>query len=300
MRAKDSFHPYAAITIVFWSLAYVLTRLALRYFSTNALGFLRYLTASCVLLVLAAATRMNLPAGKDIPWLIAAGACGFFLYMIAFNRGQAQVTAATGSVVIATVPVMTALLARVVYQERLRSYQWAAIGVEFAGVALLTLMNSGFSVNGGLAWLFLAAVLLSVYHLIQRRLTKRYTAFQTSAYSIFFGTVLLGLSAPGAIWELAGASAAQWAYLAVLGVCSSAIAYVSWAKAFSKAEKTSQVSNYMFLTPFLTSLLGFLMAGEVPDRATVLGGAVILAGALIFNFSGTISQFLRASREEDQ
>ena len=53
MKWKDSFHPYAAITIVFWSLAYVFTRLALQVFSTFSLGFLRYLIASVALIVIA-------------------------------------------------------------------------------------------------------------------------------------------------------------------------------------------------------------------------------------------------------
>ncbi|MBO5680853.1 MAG: hypothetical protein J6T08_03965, partial [Lentisphaeria bacterium] len=66
--------------------------------------------------------------------------------------------------------------------------------------------------------------------------------------------------APSAIAEAVRAPAIQYLYLAVLGIGSSAVAYVSWAKAFSKAGKTSQVSNYMFVTPFLTSILGFLLA----------------------------------------
>ena len=33
MKFKNSFHPYAMVTILFWSLAYVLTRLTLQYFS---------------------------------------------------------------------------------------------------------------------------------------------------------------------------------------------------------------------------------------------------------------------------
>ncbi|WP_207706694.1 DMT family transporter [Acetobacterium tundrae] len=57
----------------------------------------------------------------------------------------------------------------------------------------------------------------------------------------------------------------QWVYVLILGVFSSAIAYVAWTKALSVAEKTSQVSNNMFLTPFLTSVLGFLIAGEIPE-----------------------------------
>lgn len=276
------------VTIFFWSLAYVLTRLTLQYFSAFSLGFLRYLVASCALIVMAAAAKMQLPRKKDLPWFLLSGAIGFFFYMIAFNQGQATVTAATGSVVIATVPVITALFARFVYRETLKAFQWIAILVEFAGVAVLTLMNSTFSVNTGLLWLLLAALALSIYNLLQRKLTREYTALQASTYSILFGTCLLAIFALTAFREVGDAPAIQYLYLAILGIGSSAIAYVSWAKAFSKAKRTTQVSNYMFVTPFLTSILGFVMAGEVPDRATLTGGSIILLGVLLFNFGGIL------------
>ena len=68
---------------------------------------------------------------------------------------------------------------------------------------------------------------------------KTYTALQTSTYSIFFGTLLLAIFAPASFQEIADAPAIQYLYLAILGVCSSAAAYVSWAKAFSKAKQTA-------------------------------------------------------------
>lgn len=290
MHFRNSYHPYAIITIIFWSLAYVLTRLTLQYFSAFSLGFLRYLIASATLVFVAVLTKMKLPRRGDLPWFLAAGGVGFFFYMIAFNQGQATVTASTGSVVIATAPVITALLARFVYGEKLRPFQWAAILIEFLGVVVLTLMNGVFSINTGLLWLILASLTLSAYNLLQRKLTKAYTALQTSTYSIFFGTFLLAVFAPASFQEAAHAPAVQYLYLAVLGICSSAIAYVSWAHAFSKSAKTSQVSNYMFITPFLTSILGFVIAGEVPDRATLIGGGIILIGVLIFNFGGKLSR----------
>lgn len=285
MNLKNSYHPYAATTIVFWSLAYVLTRLTLQYFSPFSLGFLRYFIASCVLVLVAVRVKMKPPRRTDLLWFLAAGGAGFFLYMIAFNQGQATVTAATGSVVIATVPVITAILARFVYHEKLRMFQWVAIMIEFTGVIILTLIDGVLSFNVGMLWLFLAALALSTYNLLQRKLTKSYTALQTSTYSIFCGTILLAMFAPVSFREVAHAPAIQIVYLLVLGTCSSAIAYVSWAKAFSKAKKTSQVSNYMFITPFLTSVLGFLMVGEVPDRGTLIGGGIILIGVLMFVFS---------------
>ena len=79
MKFKDSYHPYAIITIVFWSLAYVLTRLTLQYFSSFSLGFLRYFIASCALLCIAFITKMKFPSKKDFPWFLLAGAVGSFI-----------------------------------------------------------------------------------------------------------------------------------------------------------------------------------------------------------------------------
>ena len=233
MRFKDSHHPYAMVTILFWSLAYVFTRLTLRHFSPFSLGFLRYFTASLALAAVAAATKMKPPRLRDIPWFLLAGAVGFFLYMIAFNKGQQTLTASAASVMLATVPVVTALLARLIYKEKLRAFQWLAVAAEFAGVAVLTLMNGVFSVNRGLLWILLAVLVLSVYNLLQRKLTKP-TRLQSSTFSIFLGTLLLAVFFRLRSKSLARAGIQLVMSLGIFG----AIAYVAWAKAFAKAKQT--------------------------------------------------------------
>ena len=286
MKIKDSFHIYAIITIVCWSLAYVFTRMALKHFSAYSLGFLRYFVASFVLIVVVVATKMKPPKTSDIKWLVISGAAGFFLYMITFNKGCETVTASTSSVIIATVPIITALLASFVYKERLTHFQWLAIVISFFGVIILILLNGMFTINKGIIWLFFAAILLSFYNLLQRKLTRIYSALQTSAFSIFAGTIMLTIFSPIAFEEVKKAPAIQLFYVVVMGVFSSAIAYLSWSQAFVKAKYTSSVSNYMFITPILTTLLGLLIAKEKPDLSTIVGGIIILIGLLIFNFGG--------------
>ncbi len=131
--------------------------------------------------------------------------------MIVFNKGLSSVPAATASVVNATVPVITALIAGVVYHEKIQRFQWAAIGIELIGVVVLTVMSGGLSQSGGLVWLFLAALSLSTYNILQRKLTQKYSAMQASTYSIFFGTILLAIFSPAAFRELAAAPAEQYA-----------------------------------------------------------------------------------------
>lgn len=288
MKIRDSYHPYAIATIVFWSLAYVLTRLLLHHFSAFSLGFLRYFAASCALIVAALFSKMKLPQKDDLKWFLAAGVVGFFFYMITFNKGCEEVTASTSSVIIATVPVITAFLARFIYDERLSRLQWTAIGIEFIGVIILTLMNRIFTINIGLFWLFLAAITLSIYNLLQQKLVKTYSGLQTSAFSIFAGTLMLAIFLPKSIKEVQSASPIELFYVLILGIFSSAIAYVTWSLAFAKANSTSSVSNYMFVTPLLASVFGFVIANEKPDLPTLVGGTIILSGVLIFNYGGSL------------
>ncbi|MDR1295796.1 MAG: DMT family transporter [Deltaproteobacteria bacterium] len=283
MTNLKSFHPYALTTIVFWSLAYVFTRITLGWFTPQTLGLLRYFVAAVVLLGLAAVLKIGPPAKKDLKWFLLAGLSGFTLYVLAFNKGTTTVPAATGSVVIATTPVMTAVLARLIFKETIARLQYPAIAVEFSGVAVLTLGGGEFAVNEGVVWLLVSSFLLSLYNLLQRRLTREYSALRTTIYSIVLGELFLFVLIPQALGEIQAAPPVQFAYIAALGVFSSAVAYATWSKAISLAPRTSSVSNYMFLTPLLTTALGFYIINETPDARSVAGGVLILGGMLLFN-----------------
>lgn len=296
MKRLRSYHGYAAITILFWSLAYVLTRLALRYFTVFPLGLLRYAVASAALLPVVVFGRLRPPAVRDWPWFLMAGAAGFALYMLAFNLGSKTVSASTSSVMIATTPILTALLARFLLGERLTGAQYGAIGVAFSGVVVLLAMQGRFTVGGGLMYLFAAALLLAVYNLVQRRLTRAYAPLQATAYSIFAGTLMLCVFLPDALSELRGAPAEPLVCVLLLGVLCSAAAYCAWGKALSLAENASSVSNYMFVTPFVTTLLGLWLAAEPLELSTLIGGLLIIAGLAMFRLGDRWLARLRGAR----
>lgn len=279
----QSSHLFAFGTVVFWASAYVMTKIALTHFSALSLGILRYGVASAILLIIAVLRRTTLPETRDIPKFLLSGAMGFTLYMITFNIGSQTLTASTGSIIIAMVPIITVLLARLFLKESIRAWCWLAIGIEFAGILLLTLWNGVFSVNAGIFWMLGSALLLSGYNLTQRHYTKKYTAFQSTTYSMLSGTLLLLVFLPDAIPQVASASMEQLLVVALLGVFPSAIAFLLWSKALSVARKTSDVSNYMFVTPLLSTLLEFVVTRKAPDLSTCIGGAVILSGLVLFS-----------------
>lgn len=283
MKITGSYHLFARITILFWSLAFVWTRVALREFSPFNLGLLRYLIASAVLLVLARVYRFSLPDKKDLPLCILSGLTGFTLYVITFNLGTATVASATASVLVATSPIFTALMATALFREKLMRYQWVAIAVEFLGILIMTVYGAVISFNYGVIWLLAASILVSVYNILQRRLTKKYTALQATSYSIWFGTLFMLGFLPDSIRQVSTASWEAIVSFIMLGLFSTATAYVTWSMAFARAEYTASVTNYMFFTPFVSGILGFVILMEIPDLSTFIGGAFIIAGAVLFN-----------------
>lgn len=281
MKTKN-YHFYALLTVLLWASAFVFTKIALRCFTSPVLGLLRYCVASVAILIIVITKKIPFPKWKDIPLFFVSGAFGFTFYMILFNKGSETLSSSTGSIILATAPIITALLAFFVQKERLQVLQWIAIGIEFAGILILTLWNGILSINAGVIWMVASALLVSLYNLIQRKLSKTYTSLQCASYSIFTGTIMLLVFLPQATKEISGATIYDILVICFLGIFPSAIAYIAWSKALSIAKKASQVSNYMFVTPFLTTILGFLMIGEIPDLATLAGGITILFGIFLF------------------
>lgn len=297
MKFFKSFHPYALTTSFFWSLAYVLSRVCLKYFTAFQVGFLRCFVASCAMLAVVLVTRMARPKLRDLKWFALSGTVGFFLYMLCFNKGCAMVTTATGNVMLAVTPVVTAVAARFLFREKLRGLQWTAIGVCFLGVAVLTALSGGFTANAGLAWLMLAVLLMASYNLLQRFLSRRCPPLMITAYSIFFGTLELSIFAPGAAERLPQAPASVLPLLLILGVCCSGVAYCTWTKAFSLARNASSVSNYMFINPFISSIMG-LFIGDAIGLAAATGGAIVMAGLFLFNFGEPLADRFRRAPEK--
>ncbi len=286
MNIKNNYHIYALITIIMWALSHIWIRVALEHFSVFPLGFLRYLSASVSLIAVLFLYRMPLPKKKDFPWFILSGATGFFLYMIFYNIGAKTTTVATSGVILASAPVFTVLFSVILLKEKISLRQWLAIAIEFIGIIVITAHGAIFSVNIGILWLFAAALSLSIYNLTQRKLTKSYSALQTTTFSIFAGTILLSVSAKQSFAELKTASTNHISSILLLGIFASSIAYIAWSKAFEKAQKTAQVSNYMFFMPLMTGILGFLFFGEIPTHSTWIGGTLIILGSYLFNYFG--------------
>ena len=279
---KHKYWIFALISVFMWGSSSVLIRLTFETFSVLTLAAMRCWLAAITLLIICLATRMPPPRLRDVPIFFITGAIGFSIYMIIYNMGFSRVTAATGNVLMASSPIFTAIIAQILFKERISLLGWVFTGVSFVGILVLVLWNGVLSINEGALWLVLTAIFLSIYNLMQRQLTKRYKAIQTTAYSLIAGALLLTPLMPAAVRDLAATPPVALAVLFYLGVGSSGISYLCWAKALSLAKRTADASNFLYLPAFISTLLAFAIFSELPDWGTVFGGLLILFGLYMF------------------
>lgn len=282
---------FAFTTVFLWSSAFPITKIATQCFSPNALGLMRCTLASVILLIIGSMNHLRKPIkALHIPLFFLSGGLGFSLYMIFFNTGMLTLSSATSSLIIATTPVLTAIGASFLYKEKISIIGWAAIGTAFAGVAVLLLSDStkgGLSGGRGLFFMIAAAIVFCCYNLLNRKLLSMgYTAVEAVTWSMVCGAVLLTVFTPQAFSQIGDASTPALMSVIFLGAMPSATAYLLWSKAFSIANKTSDVTNFQFLTPLLSTAMGFAMLGEIPSAATIIGGLIIIASIVVFGFKG--------------
>ncbi len=275
-----------AFTLVVWASAFAGIRAGLRAYSPANLAILRFLIASAVLAVYAGIAHFRRPAPRDIPGLLFTGCIGITFYHLALNYGETRVTAGAASMLIASVPIFTALFARFWLHEKLSVVGWAGVFVSFAGIALIASGEGGGIHLSPQALIILAAAITSAaYMILQKQYLAWYNALEFTAYSIWFGTALMLPFGNGLLAALRSAPAAATLAVVYLGIFPGALAYVGWAYVMSHGA-AGRTSTLLYVIPVLAIGIGWIWLGEVPHLLTFAGGAVALAGVCMVNMWG--------------
>lgn len=279
-------HQYAFLTVFLWSTSYIATNVIMNTFTAGPLALLRCIVATVILVTAMRVKRIPFPAKCEFPHFLLTGLLGLSLYTVLFNNGTKLLNPTTSCIIIATVPVIVALLARFILGERLAIAGWVAIGMAFAGVIVINLWDGSMEANEGILRAGAAAVLLALFNIVQRKLSARLLSLQIITMSFLAASLELCWFIPELASQIRYAPTEHTLTAIYMGIFPSGLGYLLWIKAIAIADRTSQVTNYMFLMPFLSLLLELLFLRQLPSIGTIVGGLFILSGLMIFTFAG--------------
>lgn len=275
-----------AIALLLWASAFAGIKAGLVGFGPGQVALLRFGTASVVLAVYALVTRMRLPDFADLPRIALAGILGITIYHIALNFGEVSVTAGAASLIIASGPIFTALMAVALLGERLTVWGWAGIVVAFSGVALITLgEGGGVTFQPDALLVLLAAISTAGYFVVSKPLLDKYDPIAFTSYTIWLGTLPMLAFLPGLVSQFPDAGAGPIISVIYLGVFPGAIAYALYSRALSKLP-ASIASSFLYVQPVNATIIAWIWIREVPGLMTLLGGAVALVGVTLVTMKG--------------
>jgi drug/metabolite transporter (DMT)-like permease len=262
---------------------YVATREVLKVVDPQDLTPLRFLAAAGVLggVLLLRRQRFQLKP-RDIPRMLWTGLLGYAGFGLLLNLGQTTVPAGTTSLLLNISPVFAFILGHLFLRERTSRRGYWGMLLAAAGVVVITLGDSaavGF--NADALYIVAAALLLSAFLIVQQPLLSRVPALEV----VFWGSLIGGMATlPAARFDVVVADFtwSSWLSVGVLTVICTVVAYGFWNVALSKTS-VAEGGSLLYVVPLFSLLLGWMLLGEVPSVASLVGGAAALTGVILLS-----------------
>ena len=173
-----------------------------------------------------------------------------------------------------SVPILIALISAFVLHEKLDAKKWLAICVGFAGV-LIIIRPGSHAFHPAILLSIMNAMLYAGFNLMTRRLAGSDHPISTQLASAVVPSVLL---APFALWQWhAPEDALTWGILALAGL-TGGLGHAASALAHRYAT-AAVLGPFLYQQIIYMTLGGWLVFGQIPDAAVVVGaGVVVLSG----------------------
>ena len=226
------------------------------------------------------------PAPSRLEWrnLTILGALMFLASYSGLFWAERTLPSGIASVLVATIPVWTALLEIVVFKrQRLHWTLGVAIALGLGGVVMLAIdSTSGANVNLLPCLAILASEIAWSFGTIVTTMVKLPESKATSAGAqmMLGGVMLIALSAlVREIPPLPHISAAAWIAIAYLIVAGSLVAFTAFQWLLTQAP-TTVVTSYAYVNPVIALMIGHSFGGEVISARAIAGSALVLVSTI--------------------
>lgn len=282
--SKRTAYTLLAVAIAIGSVSFTLIKLALEELSPYGLAAGR-VVASAVMFVLVVGLGKGhrSPVPRSDRWLLLlAGLGGSMGFHLVLNAGYPHVSVAVAAVIMATTPVLVAVGEVAFLHHRLRRQQVVGLMLTLLGCSIIGVVGDGGGETTlvGVLLVLTASGLWAAVTVATRSIANTYDPWWLNTPGTVLGAVLIVALRPSVVTELAGLSWKGALVTLWLGTASSAFVYYAYARVMQVLPATVTMSIGTVVTP-LGVLVGWVWLGSAPTWVEVIGGAVVVLGAVL-------------------
>jgi len=277
---------YAAATVLLWSTVASAFKLTLRSLSFIQMLLIASLVSTAVLflilLVQGKLSDVKASSRKDLARSAFLGLLNPFIYYLILFKAYDVLPAQEAQPLNWTWPIMLVLLSSVLLKQKIGLRSIFAILVSFMGVLVIStrgnLLDLSFTNPVGAALALSSSVvwaLFWIYNVKDSRdeTLKLFLSFGFGSLYILITMLLFFKTGPFDPVGMLGA--------AYIGLFEMGLTFVFWLKALKLSRTTAQVSNLVYLAPFISLFFIALIVGEEIRISTITGLILIISGIII-------------------
>lgn len=223
---------------------------------------------------------------KDIPRLALLGIFGVAINQLLFLKGLSLTTPINASIIMISNPIVVLILAAIALKEKISINKVIGIALGITGALLLLLFSKTFSFGSatikGDLMILINAVSWACYIVLVKPLMKKYNTFTIVKWIFLFGFFyILPFSYPEIkVVSWGGIPPTIWGCIVFVVVVTTFIAYILNTYAL-RALSPSVVSIYIYLQPFLATIIAIMFGKDALDMRKIFSALLIITGVYL-------------------
>ncbi len=202
-----------------------------------------------------------------------------FFGMTSWTYGLTIAPVTTATVIGFATPLFTLCLAIFFLKEEIIWQRWVATLVGFIGI-VITLQPHASDFNPHMLFFVLAAISFAMLDIIN----KKFVIKESMISMLFYSALVTSLvSIPPSIMYWQTPTISEFMLLFILGAGGSLILFFLL-KAFSLIDATA-TAPYRYIELILSSIAGYSVFNEIPEKSTLYGAVVIIPTTLFIIYS---------------
>lgn len=276
----------AILSMIFWSFSFVWIKIVYEAYGPLTTILFRLIISSGLMLAFTLLTRklQKIQPG-DLKLFLLMAFFEPFLYFMGESYGLKYVSSTIASVIVATIPLFTPVVAWYFYQEKLSRTNLYGLFITFLGVSLVVLDTSfNFTASPlGVSLEFLAVAGAIGYASVLKGISHRYNTFTIITYqnligAVFFLPFWLGFEMND-FTRVAFHAEAFWAIIK-LAIFASTFAFML----FTYSVRTLGINKsniFINVIPVFVAIIAYLVLGDRLNYHQMVGIAIVISGLFL-------------------